>query len=307
MRLTESTAMSGINPTSRESKAGPTVEANEISRAPATASALAEREIAVLAREQAAERRQEAADLREQLAERRDEAADLREKLADQRDEGGKTATAHRTLTETQLLEANEHLLVAAVHSQTLTEAAQRTTREMSFKAERDFLTGLPNRALLSDRLTQSIALARRHRKRVAVMYLDLDNFKDINDSLGHSVGDQLLQSVAKRLERCLRHSDTVSRQGGDEFVVLLSEVESALDANRAAEKLVTAMAMPHLIGDHRLTITLSLGISLFPDDGDGAEAVLTNADTAMYHAKRAGRNNYKRFTLEMHARSAEQ
>lgn len=300
MRLTESTAMRGINPTSPGSKTGPKVEPDEISRAPATASALAEREIAVLAREQAADRRHEAADLREKLA-------DLREKLADQREEAGKTAAAHRTLTETQLLEANEHLLLAAVHSQAMTEEAQHATTEMSFKAERDFLTGLPNRALLSDRLTQSIALARRHRKRVAVMYLDLDHFKDINDSLGHSVGDQLLQSVARRLERCLRHSDTVSRQGGDEFVVLLSEVESAQDANRAAEKLIAAMAVPHLIGDHKLNVTLSLGIGLFPDDGEDAEAVLTNADTAMYHAKRAGRNNYKRFTVDMRAGSAEQ
>ena len=301
MRSTESVAMSGTPPPPRrESKAEPEVAANEISRAPATVPALAEREIAVLAREQAA-------DLREKLAEQRDEAADEREKLADQREEADKTAAAHRTLTEKQLLEVNERLLVASVHLQTMTEAAELATREMSFKAERDFLTGLPNRALLSDRLTQSIAHAQRHRKKVAVMYLDLDNFKDINDSLGHSVGDQLLQSAAKRLERCLRHSDTVSRQGGDEFVVLLSEVTSAQDANRAAEKLIMAMAMPHLIGARKLNVTLSLGISLFPDDGDGAETVLTNADTAMYHAKRAGRNNYKRFTPEMHARSAEQ
>jgi diguanylate cyclase (GGDEF)-like protein len=183
-----------------------------------------------------------------------------------------------------------------------MTEAAEHATVQMSFKAERDFLTGLPNRALLSDRLAQSIALAQRHRKRVALMYLDLDNFKDINDSLGHSVGDQLLQSAARRLEACVRHSDTVSRHGGDEFVVLLSEVEAVQDAARAAEKLIKAMAEPHLIGDHRLNVTLSIGISLYPDDGDDVEAVLTNADTAMYHAKRGGRNNYKRFTSEMNA-----
>ena len=249
---------------------------------------LAARESAVLAREQAADQRQA--------------AADLRDEVADQREEAVRANSAHRAHTESQLLEANEHLVVAVVHSQTMTEAAEHATVQMSIKAERDFLTGLPNRALLTDRLAQSIALAQRHRKRVALMYLDLDNFKDINDSLGHSVGDQLLQSAARRLEACVRHSDTVSRHGGDEFVVLLSEVEAAQDAARAAEKLIKAMAEPHLIGDHRLNVTLSIGISLYPDDGDDVEVVLTNADTAMYHAKRGGRNNYKRFTPEMNA-----
>jgi diguanylate cyclase len=253
-----------------------------------TPTTLAARETAVLAREQAADLRQE--------------AADLRDKLIDQREEAVRATTAHRAHTETQLLEANEHLVVAAVHSQTMTEAAEHATMQMSFKAERDFLTGLPNRALLTDRLAQSIALAQRHRKKVALMFLDLDNFKDINDSLGHSVGDQILQSAAKRLEGCIRHSDTVSRHGGDEFVVLLSEIEAAQDVARAAEKLFKAMAEPHLIGDHRLYVTLSIGSSLYPDDGDDVVAVITNADIAMYHAKRGGRNNYRSFTPEMNA-----
>ena len=249
---------------------------------------LAAREAAVLARE-------EAADLRQ-------EAADLRDELADQREDLVKDAAERREHGETHLLEANENLVVAAIHSQTMTEVAQHATLQMAFKAERDFLTGLPNRALLADRLAQSITLARRHGKRVALMYLDLDNFKDINDSLGHSVGDQLLQSTAKRLEGCVRHSDTVSRQGGDEFVVLLSEIEAVQDAARAAQKLVKVMAEPHLIGGHRLNVTLSIGISLYPDDGADAEAVLTNADTAMYHVKRNGRNSYRRFDPEMNA-----
>jgi diguanylate cyclase len=254
-------------------------------------SALAAREAAVLAREQAADRRQEA-------AERRDKAADKRE-------ETGRVATLQRAVIETHLLEANQQLVVAAVQSQTLAEAAEHATLQMSFKAERDFLTGLPNRALLADRLAQSIALVQRHRKRLAVLYVDLDNFKDINDSFGHSIGDQMLQSAAKRLEGCVRHSDTVSRQGGDEFVVLLAEVESAQDAARVSEKLITAMAEPHLVDGHLLKMTLSIGISLFPDDAGDAETVLTNADTAMYHAKRVGRNNYKRFTPEMNATAA--
>jgi diguanylate cyclase (GGDEF)-like protein len=250
---------------------------------------LLEREAAVLAREQAADLRQE--------------TADLRDEIADEREEAMRDAAERRAHGET-LLEANEHLVVAAIHSQTMTEVAEQATLLMSFKAERDFLTGLPNRALLADRLAQSIALAQRHGKRVALMYLDLDNFKGINDSLGHSVGDQLLVSTAKRLEGCVRHSDTVSRQGGDEFVVLLSEVEAVQDAARAADKLVKAMAEPHLIGGHRLNVTLSSGISLYPDDGADAEAVLTNADTAMYHAKRNGRNSYQRFDPEMNASS---
>jgi diguanylate cyclase (GGDEF)-like protein len=250
------------------------------------ASALGARETAVLARERAADQREE--------------AAELRDKVADRREETGRAATRQRANTETHLLEANQNLVVAAVHSQTMVEAAEHATLQMSFKAERDFLTGLPNRALLTDRLAQAIALAIRHCKRLAVLYVDLDNFKDINDSFGHSVGDQLLQSAARRLEQCIRHSDTVSRQGGDEFVVLLSEVESAEDAACVSRKLIKAMAELHLIAGHELNVTLSIGISLFPDDAGDAEALLTNADTAMYHAKRVGRNCYKCFTPEM-------
>jgi diguanylate cyclase (GGDEF)-like protein len=181
-----------------------------------------------------------------------------------------------------------------------MTEAAEHTALRLALRADRDFLTGLPNRAVLTDRLAQSITLAQRHGKRVALMYLDFDNFKDINDSLGHSVGDLLLQSAAKRLRGCVRQSDTVSRQGGDEFIVLLSEIEAANDAALAAAKLVKVMAEPHLIGEHRLNVTMSVGIVVYPDDGDDADAILTKADLAMYHAKRHGRNNYQRFAPEM-------
>ena len=263
-------------------------ESTEGFRAASTPAALAAREAAVL--------------IREQAADRRDAAADLRDKIADQREEAVWGTARHREPTKNHLLEANENLIVAVVHSLTIAEAAERAAIQLSFKAERDFLTGLPNRALLTDRLAQSIELARRHRKRVALMFLDLDHFKEINDSLGHSVGDQLLQSAARRLEACVRHSDTVSRHGGDEFVVLLSEIEAARDAARAAEKLLKAMAEPHCIGDHRLNVTLSIGISIYPDDGDQVEAVLSNADIAMYHAKRGGGNSYQRFTQDMNA-----
>ncbi|MGZ8274647.1 MAG: putative bifunctional diguanylate cyclase/phosphodiesterase [Burkholderiaceae bacterium] len=258
---------------------------------------MAEREAAVLAGEQVLLRREEAARLRE-------EAAELREQTLRAQEESAKAEAELRANTEAQLREANEHLVVATVDAQTTTEAAEQATARMSYMAEHDVLTGLPNRSVLTDRLAQSIELAQRHGKKVALMYMDLDHFKHINDSLGHAVGDQLLKSTAKRLQACVRRSDTVSRQGGDEFVVLLAEVEQAQDATLTAEKLIEAMAAPHLIGGHRLHVSLSIGISIYPDDGKDAEAVIRNADTAMYHVKRSGRNTYRRFTADMNVRA---
>ncbi|MDD5249309.1 MAG: EAL domain-containing protein [Rhodocyclaceae bacterium] len=255
-------------------------------------------------REGAADQREGAADQREETANLRQEAADLREEVADLREEAAKAEEALSLLNAAHMREANERLIVATIHAQTMTEAAEQATAQMAYVAKHDFLTGLPNRSLLSDRLEQAIALARRHGKRLALMYLDLDHFKHINDSLGHAVGDELLQSAAKRLQACVRHSDTVSRQGGDEFVVLLSEVEAAQDAAHSAEKLLKTMAEPHLIGGHRLHVTLSIGISIYPDDGKDSDTMVRNADTAMYHAKNKGRNNYQRFTPDMNARA---
>jgi diguanylate cyclase (GGDEF)-like protein len=174
----------------------------------------------------------------------------------------------------------------------------------MAHMAQHDFLTGLPNRSLLTDRLQQSLSLALRHDRKVALLYVDLDNFKHVNDSLGHVVGDELLRSTASRLQTCVRRSDTVSRQGGDEFVVLLSEVGDEADAVLTAEKLLAAMAEPHLISGQRLHVNLSIGISLYPDDGETAEALIQTADTAMYEAKRAGKNTYRVFTAAMNARA---
>ena len=168
---------------------------------------------------------------------------------------------------------------------------------EMSHQAQHDFLTGLPNRLLLTDRLTQAIALSRRRGTKVALLFLDLDRFKLVNDSLGHAIGDKLLQSVAQRLTTCVRTSDTICRLGGDEFVALLSEIEHVDAAIHCAEKLLTAVAVPHLIDGHKVHVTLSIGISLCPDDGRDAEAMLKNADTAMYHAKKMGRDNFQFFT----------
>ena len=286
----------------RKGPTGQPLEANKCtpSAPSATAKTVAGRAGAPPARKEAAPR--QTVERREETVNRREAAINRREVVADRREAAARAMAALAARNEAQMREANERLVVATVSAQTMTEVAEQATAQMAYMAEHDFLTGLPNRSLLTDRLAQSIALAQRHGKRVALMYLDLDHFKHVNDSLGHAVGDQLLQSAAERLQACVRHSDTVSRQGGDEFVVLLAEVEAVRDATLSAEKLIEAMAAPHLIGGHRIHATLSIGISLYPDDGKDVETMLRNADTAMYYAKRRGRNNYEAFTAEMNA-----
>jgi diguanylate cyclase (GGDEF)-like protein/PAS domain S-box-containing protein len=177
----------------------------------------------------------------------------------------------------------------------------------MSHLAQHDALTDLPNRTLLSYRITQAIALASRHNKQFAALFLDIDRFKLVNDSLGHTIGDQLLQSVAARLSACVRSTDTVSRLGGDEFVVVLSEIEHVRDATIIADKIIASIAAPHVIAQHAIHVTVSLGISLYPEDGIDAEALIKNADIALYHAKNNGRNNAQFFTQEMNLRAIEQ
>jgi diguanylate cyclase (GGDEF)-like protein/PAS domain S-box-containing protein len=175
---------------------------------------------------------------------------------------------------------------------------------KMAHLAQHDFLTDLPNRSLLTERLSQAIGLARRHRKQVALLFLDLDGFKHVNDSLGHATGDQLLQSVAARLVANVRGTDTVFRQGGDEFVILLSEIEQPLDAAHVAETLRVALAAPHRIGGQELNVSLSIGISIYPDDAGNADTVMRNADTAMFQAKANGRDNYQFYQTDMDARA---
>jgi diguanylate cyclase (GGDEF)-like protein/PAS domain S-box-containing protein len=184
--------------------------------------------------------------------------------------------------------------------------AARATARQITHSAEHDFLTDLPNRLLLSDRIGQAITLAPRHKNKIAVLFLDLDGFKHINDSLGHSFGDKLLQSVAKRLVGSVRESDTVSRQGGDEFVVLLSDAAQWEDAATTAKRLLRTVAEAHLIDRHLLHITTSIGVSIYPDDGLDAETLIKTADTAMYHAKENGRNCYQFFAPAMNIRAVE-
>lgn len=173
---------------------------------------------------------------------------------------------------------------------------------QMLHLAEHDALTDLPNRLLLNDRLARSIALSRRYGRRLAVLFLDCDRFKHINDTLGHAIGDQVLRSVARRLTTCVRESDTVSRHGGDEFLILLSEVDQPEDAGLIAEKIVSSIAEPHFIAGHELTLTASVGIALYPEDGQDAQSLIMRADTAMYHAKNTGRNRVGFYRADMEA-----
>jgi diguanylate cyclase (GGDEF)-like protein/PAS domain S-box-containing protein len=184
--------------------------------------------------------------------------------------------------------------------------AARSMALQMIHSAQHDYLTGLPNRMLLNDRVNQAIALALRHHRKVAVLFLDLDGFKHINDSLGHPTGDKLLQSVGKRLVDCVRNSDTVSRQGGDEFVVLLSEMEDPENAAVTAARMLQSVSEPHSIDLHDLHVTTSIGVSVYPDDGLDAETLIKNADTAMYQAKENGRQSYQFFKAAMNVRAVE-
>jgi diguanylate cyclase (GGDEF)-like protein/PAS domain S-box-containing protein len=183
---------------------------------------------------------------------------------------------------------------------------ARAMTSKMTHLAQHDSLTDLPNRVLLNDRLREAIILSRRHQRELAVLFLDLDRFKHINDSLGHVVGDRLLQSVAQRLLSCVRSSDTVGRQAGDEFVVLLWEVRRAEDAAIAAAKILEALRKPHLIDEHELHITASIGIVTYPEDGTDVETLMKKADLAMYHAKQTRHDSYQFFKPEMNVRAVE-
>jgi len=166
--------------------------------------------------------------------------------------------------------------------------------------ADHDALTGLPNRRLLEDRLTQALALSQRNRQQTAVMFIDLDRFKNINDSLGHAVGDVLLKEVSQRLVNQLRTGDTICRIGGDEFVVVLPEVKRTSDVAQVAQKVIEQLSRAVTIEGRELIVTPSIGIAVFPEDGREAEALIRNADAAMYHAKELGRANYQFFTAQM-------
>jgi len=166
--------------------------------------------------------------------------------------------------------------------------------------ADHDPLTGLPNRRLLEDRLTQALAMSQRNRQHTAVMFVDLDRFKNINDSLGHAVGDVLLKEVSQRLVSQLRTGDTICRIGGDEFVLVLPQIKRTSDVAQVAQKVIEQLSLPVMVEERDLVVTPSIGIAVFPDDGRDAETLIRNADAAMYHAKEAGRANYQFFTEQM-------
>ncbi len=184
--------------------------------------------------------------------------------------------------------------------------AARAKTLRMSHLAQHDSLTDLPNRALLHDRLNEAITLSQRHQRKLAVLFVDLDRFKHINDSLGHATGDGLLRSVARRLSTCVRSSDTVGRHGGDEFVVLLWDMRHSQDAVVTASKILEVLREPHYVNNHNLHVTGSVGIATYPDDGTDAETLMKRADLAMYNAKEAGRDSYRFFESEMNARASD-
>ena len=176
----------------------------------------------------------------------------------------------------------------------------------IEFLAHHDPLTELPNRLLLRDRMAQAMAQATRLKSRVALMFLDLDRFKKINDSLGHPVGDALLKAIVERLKSCVRESDTISRQGGDEFIIVLNDVRDSDAVSRVADKIHQRMGQPFLIGAHSLISSFSMGVAIFPDDGEDFDILMQKADTAMYHAKEAGRNSHRFFTEQMNLQVVE-
>jgi diguanylate cyclase (GGDEF)-like protein len=227
------------------------------------------------------------------------------EKSAGERAQEARTALTklHREVVEAeervvetnaaQLLQANEHLVVSSLLAQADSEASAKMIRESSRPAELDELTELPNRATLLGRFALALENAARKNAQLALLFLDLDNFKEINDTLGHAVGDLALRRAAQCLTSAVRGGDTVSRHGGDEFLILLAEVSKGSDAILVAEKVIAALGAPSRMGDHVLRLQASIGISVYPDDGTDAATLIERADAAMYIAKKHGLGSF--------------
>jgi diguanylate cyclase (GGDEF)-like protein len=240
-----------------------------------------------VARRQNAEAERALALLYQQADSVRVELAQLRKKLFD----------VQQGVTHwIDLREANENLVLAALHADNIAGAAVTSLRELALSTQRDVLTDTPNRALMLDRIENAIALAQRHGTRVGVMFLDLDGFKRINDTMGHAIGDTTLQLAARRLESVVRNSDTVGRHGGDEFLVLVSEMVQPADAALIAEKILVAFDAPTQVGEHKIDLPVSIGIAMYPEDGDDARSLIDRADAAMYHAKNKQGNSFEFF-----------
>ena len=210
------------------------------------------------------------------------------------------------TSRHVQLTEAMAPHAAIAIQNARLFEQLHEREEQLQRQVYHDTLTGLPNRLLFQDRLALAVAQAHRHGNGLAVLFLDVDRFKVINDSLGHSVGDRLIREVAVRLRSCLREGDTVARLGGDEFTLLLPDVGQAVDAAKVAKKVLDVVRMPFELDGRELFVTSSLGISLYPDDGRDAETLVKNADAAMYRAKEQGRDLYQLYTPALNATALE-
>jgi diguanylate cyclase (GGDEF)-like protein len=206
----------------------------------------------------------------------------------------------HDAKAQSTLAEASEQLALAALHAESVAETAVSELGELARSGQRDPLTNLPNRMLMLDRLENAIATARRHETRIAVLFIDLDNFKRINDTLGHGIGDEALKLAARRLQSAVRDSDTVSRHGGEEFLVLLPDISQAADAASIAQKLLAALAAPARAGEHRLQISASVGITIYPEDAEDAQALISRADAAMYRSKRRGPGGFEFYAQKL-------
>ena len=270
---------------------------------------IASREKSLEAREFLNQNREQTSEYRDSSALIREEAVSQRELIASHREKNNRETEAVKKSLEgyvVQLRQANEHLVISNIQSQSMTEEVQRAKDALGYMAHHDFLTDLPNRILLMDRLNLDIASAKRRNNRLAVLFLDLDRFKIINDSLGHAIGDYVLKAVAGRLLKTIRVTDIASRLGGDEFVVVLSDVDGEYAVGDIADAICKAIVAPYDLDGHTGYIGATIGISLYPEDGDDALTLISNADVAMYYAKKNGRGSYHFFHSEMNARAVE-
>jgi diguanylate cyclase (GGDEF)-like protein len=222
------------------------------------------------------------------------ELAKLRNDVANAQRDLDKVQSGFIEACNTHVRDANERLVIAAIESDIKAEIAVNDLDELARSSQRDALTDTPNRTLMLDRLNKAISTARRRGSHIALLFLDIDKFKNINDTKGHVVGDEVVQHVARCLESVVRDADTVSRHGGDEFLILLTDVSQASDAAVIAEKILAAIAQPIFIQGHELAISVSLGITIYPDNGEDAEALIKRADEAMYLSKRSRLGGFK-------------
>jgi diguanylate cyclase (GGDEF)-like protein len=223
----------------------------------------------------------------------------VRTDLANLRREFVKAQQDFNSLRTAQLMEVNEQLVLAAVHADTAAQTAVSSLDELARFSQHDELTGAPNRTLMLDRIVSALAMAQRRGHRVGILFIDLDGFKQINDTLGHSVGDQVLQIAARRMQGAVRESDTVSRHSGDEFLVLLAEMAEPADAAPIAAKILASLGAPARIGPHTLRLSASIGITVYPEDGTEPSALIGRADEAMYRAKKRSKGEYEFYEKE--------